>query len=172
MNLRLTPHFVSHGKQKKAFGKGNRRCASRALNVPLSFYLQEAQPAMVKFSSQVNSLVLALIALQVVRNEARKIMPTASDEKTSSLSSSAGAGSLKDEQALLISDTKFEQNSPSLPTELEAREQDTRGTKYSYFYVGRWTWHIPLWFTLWFSFYVFWNVIRAILGHKVRSVSS
>lgn len=119
---------------------------------------------MVNLSTQVNSLVLVLITLQVARNEAAKISHTVSSTALQDESSSS------EKIPSPISDRGLEvkQEESSAPTELEARNQETRDTKYSYFYMGRWTWHIPLWFTLWFSFYVFWNVIRAILGHTVR----
>lgn len=119
---------------------------------------------MMNLSTQFNSLVLVLITLQVARNEAAKISHSVSSKALSDESSSV------EKIPSPISDRglKLKQEESSISTELEARNQETRETKYSYFYLGRWTWHIPLWFTLWFSFYVFWNVIRAILGHTVR----
>lgn len=119
---------------------------------------------MMNLSTQFNSLVLVLITLQVARNEAAKISHSVSSKALSDESSSV------EKIPSPISDRGLElkQEESSISTELEARNQETRETKYSYFYLGRWTWHIPLWFTLWFSFYVFWNVIRAILGHTVR----
>lgn len=69
---------------------------------------------------------------------------------------------------------------------IDGRQQQPRESKWSYFYVGSWAWHIPLWFTLCrkglnflsldiklqnfisgFTFYVFGNVIRSIQGHSV-----
>lgn len=52
--------------------------------------------------------------------------------------------------------------------ELELKEvQLPRETTYSYYYVARWLWHIPLWFLLWFTIYVAANVFRSMYGHTV-----
>lgn len=40
--------------------------------------------------------------------------------------------------------------------------------KYSYFYIGRKLWYIPLYFTVWFSFYILWLIIKSIGRHKVN----
>lgn len=50
------------------------------------------------------------------------------------------------------------------------RVYSPREATYSYFYVGRWLWHIPLWFTLYFTFYVLANVFRSIYGHEVSMI--
>jgi len=44
---------------------------------------------------------------------------------------------------------------------------DARATKYSWYYIGRWSYQWPLWFTLYFTFYVLAAVFRAISSHKV-----
>lgn len=45
---------------------------------------------------------------------------------------------------------------------------EPRVKKYSYFYIGRKLWYIPLYFTVWFSFYVLWLILKSIARHKVR----
>lgn len=118
---------------------------------------------MVKISSHFNNLVLVLIAIQVTRNEARRI-----NSEVSGRSSNVTYQKVNDEK--LLSDDKGSiglVESQALTTNLSARQGDTRAGTYSYFYVGSLVWHIPLWFTLWFSFYVAFNVVRAIYGHKV-----
>lgn len=127
---------------------------------------------MVNLSSPVNSLVLALIAIHLVCNEAGKIATKLSTDGNSS----AVATSLEvhDEKLTKARGGIIEVESSEVETDaadsinVEAREaQQGTSTKYSWFYVAAWEWHIPLYFTLWFSFYVFWNVIRSILGHTV-----
>lgn len=39
--------------------------------------------------------------------------------------------------------------------------------KYSYFYLSRKLWYIPLYFTVWFSFYVTYLILQSIGRHKV-----
>lgn len=46
-------------------------------------------------------------------------------------------------------------------------EETGRVKKYSYFYLGRRLWYIPLYFTVWFTFYVAWLIIQSIGRHKV-----
>ncbi|CAD7085442.1 unnamed protein product [Hermetia illucens] len=45
---------------------------------------------------------------------------------------------------------------------------EPRVKKYSYFYLGRKLWYIPLYFTVWFSFYIFWLIVKSIARHKVN----
>ncbi|XP_065356472.1 myb-like protein AA [Calliphora vicina] len=45
---------------------------------------------------------------------------------------------------------------------------EPRVKKYSYFYIGRKLWYIPLYFTIWFSFYVLWLILKSIARHKVN----
>ncbi|XP_067625526.1 uncharacterized protein [Eurosta solidaginis] len=45
---------------------------------------------------------------------------------------------------------------------------EPRVKKYSYFYIGRKLWYIPLYFTVWFSFYVLWLILKSIARHKVN----
>lgn len=126
---------------------------------------------MVNFSYQISNLLFVLIAVKITRNavEAGKI---------SSLSKfSTNEGSIVPENPLnneniLPSSESPAETSALASRDLEETSDDSRGsTVYSYFYVGRWTWHIPLWFTLWFTFYVAFNVVRSIYGHSVRSSS-
>lgn len=46
--------------------------------------------------------------------------------------------------------------------------EEPRVKKYSYYYLGRKLWYIPLYFTLWFCLYVIALIIRSIGRHKVR----
>jgi hypothetical protein len=52
-------------------------------------------------------------------------------------------------------------------TTVEAPEEP-RVKKYSYYYLGRKLWYIPLYFTLWFCLYVAALIIRSIGRHKVN----
>lgn len=45
--------------------------------------------------------------------------------------------------------------------------EEPRVKKYSYYYLGRKLWYIPLYFTLWFCLYVTALIIRSIGRHKV-----
>ena len=45
--------------------------------------------------------------------------------------------------------------------------EEPRVKKYSYYYIGRKLWYIPLYFTLWFCLYVTALIIRSIGRHKV-----
>ncbi|KAL9928042.1 uncharacterized protein ACN427_003905 [Glossina fuscipes fuscipes] len=45
---------------------------------------------------------------------------------------------------------------------------EPRVKKYSYFYIGRKLWYIPLYFTVWFTFYVLWLILKSIARHKVN----
>lgn len=58
---------------------------------------------------------------------------------------------------------------PPPPTTTESPEPppEPRVKKYSYFYIGRKLWYIPLYFTVWFSFYVLWLILKSIARHKV-----
>ncbi|XP_054744917.1 uncharacterized protein LOC129249250 [Anastrepha obliqua] len=59
---------------------------------------------------------------------------------------------------------------PPITTEAPPPEPppEPRVKKYSYFYIGRKLWYIPLYFTVWFSFYVLWLIIKSIARHKVN----
>lgn len=124
---------------------------------------------MVNFPSQINNLVLVLIAIQVVHNEAAKI--TSQTKLLSNESSKAVTKSQEVNDAKLSINCEEGSNASGevpLATDIAEKHSDARdSTVYSYFYVGRWVWHIPLWFTLWFTFYVLFNVFRAIYGHHV-----
>ncbi|CAO1321489.1 unnamed protein product [Diamesa serratosioi] len=54
---------------------------------------------------------------------------------------------------------------PSMPPTPEPEEP--RVKKYSYYYLGRKLWYIPLYFTLWFCLYVAALIFRSIGRHKV-----
>lgn len=58
---------------------------------------------------------------------------------------------------------------PTTTTEVPPPEPppEPRVKKYSYFYIGRKLWYIPLYFTVWFSFYVLWLILKSIARHKV-----
>ncbi|XP_061387725.1 LIM domain-containing protein A [Musca vetustissima] len=59
---------------------------------------------------------------------------------------------------------------PTTTTEAPPPEPppEPRVKKYSYFYIGRKLWYIPLYFTVWFSFYVLWLILKSIARHKVN----
>lgn len=57
---------------------------------------------------------------------------------------------------------------PPETTTTEAPEEP-RVKKYSYYYLGRKLWYIPLYFTLWFCLYVAALIIRSIGRHKVNN---
>lgn len=50
----------------------------------------------------------------------------------------------------------------------EEPEEQPRVKKYSYFYLSRSLWYIPLYFTVWFTFYVTWLILQSIGRHKVN----
>ena len=52
-------------------------------------------------------------------------------------------------------------------TTTEPPPEEPRVKKYSYYYLGRKLWYIPLYFTLWFCLYVVFLIIRSIGRHKV-----
>lgn len=54
------------------------------------------------------------------------------------------------------------------PEEPEEPEEQPRVKKYSYFYLSRSLWYIPLYFTVWFCFYVTWLILQSIGRHKVN----
>lgn len=58
---------------------------------------------------------------------------------------------------------------PPLPPleEPEEEEEQPRVKKYSYFYLSRSLWYIPLYFTVWFTFYVTYLILLSIGRHKV-----
>lgn len=53
-------------------------------------------------------------------------------------------------------------------TTTTAAPEEPRVKKYSYYYLGRKLWYIPLYFTLWFCLYVVALIIRSIGRHKVN----
>lgn len=134
----------------------------------LKFFLKLARQTMVNISSHISHLLLVLIAISFVNNEARKITSSSKTSVVNKLTATKNANA--NDEKLLKSLQNNEPLRPSLTTAVTPTKQDARDSKYSYFYVGRWTWHIPLWFTLWFSFYVFFNVIRSIYGHTVSLI--
>lgn len=59
---------------------------------------------------------------------------------------------------------------PAPATEEPEPPPEPRVKKYSYFYIGRKLWYIPLYFTVWFSFYVLWLILKSIARHKVCTI--
>jgi hypothetical protein len=57
---------------------------------------------------------------------------------------------------------------PPEPTTTTEAPEEPRVKKYSYYYLGRKLWYIPLYFTLWFCLYVAALIIRSIGRHKVN----
>lgn len=53
-------------------------------------------------------------------------------------------------------------------TTVAPEPEEPRVKKYSYYYLGRKLWYIPLYFTLWFCLYVVALIIRSIGRHKVN----
>lgn len=51
-------------------------------------------------------------------------------------------------------------------------EEQPRVKKYSYFYLARSLWYIPLYFTVWFTFYVTWLILQSIGRHQVGFVAN
>lgn len=122
---------------------------------------------MVKLSNQISNLVIVLIALKVIYNqvEAGKITSLSQPNERLNLKEN----SLNTNSEEILSKNGSEEVSELSSSALESNPDDSRSsTVYSYFYIGRWAWHIPLWFLLWFVFYVAFNVVRAIQGHSVR----
>lgn len=61
---------------------------------------------------------------------------------------------------------------PPPEPEIEEPEEQPRVKKYSYFYLSRSLWYIPLYFTVWFTFYVTWLILQSIGRHKVNIMHS
>lgn len=61
--------------------------------------------------------------------------------------------------------TTTEEPEPEEPEEEEPEQP--RVKKYSYFYLSRSLWYIPLYFTVWFTFYVTYLILQSIGRHKV-----
>lgn len=60
---------------------------------------------------------------------------------------------------------------PQEPEEPEQPEEQSRVKKYSYFYLSRSLWYIPLYFTVYFVFYVTWLILQSIGRHEVKYIS-
>ncbi|XP_059482873.1 uncharacterized protein LOC132201029 [Neocloeon triangulifer] len=56
---------------------------------------------------------------------------------------------------------------PPPPTAAPAAPEEKRQQPYSYYYIGRKLWYVPLYFSLYFVIYVAALIIRAISRHKV-----
>lgn len=122
------------------------------------------------FSYQISNLVLVLIALKVSYNEVESRKITSLSKAVESSTESGKSLNLQSEKFLTGSEASQIETSTPTQTALDTKSEKSRGsTVYSYFYVGRWTWHIPLWFTLWFTFYIAFNVVRSIYSHSVRT---
>lgn len=59
---------------------------------------------------------------------------------------------------------------PPPPEEPPEEPEQPRVKKYSYFYLSRSLWYIPLYFTVYFVFYVTWLILQSIGRHKVRCI--
>ncbi|GAB0098563.1 hypothetical protein DMENIID0001_143080 [Sergentomyia squamirostris] len=46
--------------------------------------------------------------------------------------------------------------------------EEDRAKKYSYYYISRKLYYIPLFFVTYWAFYVFWLIVQSILRHKVE----
>lgn len=53
---------------------------------------------------------------------------------------------------------------------LQLTKSEARGSTYSYYYISRRVWYIPLWFLIYFCLYILGLIIRSIILHKVSSV--
>lgn len=47
------------------------------------------------------------------------------------------------------------------------RKSEARETRWSYYYMGQWIWHFPLWFLLYFVWYIVFSTVRSIYNHTV-----
>lgn len=65
-----------------------------------------------------------------------------------------------------LEDREGEVSLPVAPAP-RAMEESSRQSPYSYYYIGRKLWYVPLYFSLYFIFYVGALIIRAIARHKV-----
>lgn len=61
-----------------------------------------------------------------------------------------------------------EETTTAAPATTEEAPEEPRVKKYSYYYLGRKLWYVPLYFTLWFCLYVALLIIRSIGRHKVN----
>lgn len=55
-------------------------------------------------------------------------------------------------------------------TAIQSVNSEARGSTYSYYYISRRVWYIPLWFLIYFCFYILGLIIRSIILHKVKCV--
>lgn len=69
---------------------------------------------------------------------------------------------------LIYDDHHHHHHHEETTTTTEAPPEEPRVKKYSYYYLGRKLWYIPLYFTLWFCLYVVALIIRSIGRHKVK----
>lgn len=60
----------------------------------------------------------------------------------------------------------FQQHNPT-QNSLQLTNSEARGATYSYYYISRRVWYIPLWFLIYFCFYIMGLIIRSIILHKV-----
>lgn len=63
------------------------------------------------------------------------------------------------------------QQSKSTQNPLQLTNSEARGSTYSYYYISRRVWYIPLWFLIYFCFYIMGLIIRSIILHKVCCTS-
>lgn len=69
--------------------------------------------------------------------------------------------------ALLTDQDSVKQNETSSDKSVMPRKTEARDTRWSYFYVGSWVWHFPLWFLIYFVWYLIFCTVRSIYNHTV-----
>ena len=67
----------------------------------------------------------------------------------------------------LSSDINDNSNKTVSDTSIVSRKSDARETRWSYYYMGRWTWHLPLYFLIYFVWYIVFCTVRSIYNHTV-----
>lgn len=68
---------------------------------------------------------------------------------------------------VIYDDHHHHHDEPEPTTTTTEAPEEPRVKKYSYYYLGRKLWYVPLYFTLWFCLYVAALIIRSIGRHKV-----
>lgn len=65
----------------------------------------------------------------------------------------------------------FQQSKSTQNPLAKLTNSEARGSTYSYYYISRRIWYIPLWFLIYFCFYIMGLIIRSIILHKVCSLN-
>ncbi|CAG9812183.1 unnamed protein product [Chironomus riparius] len=85
---------------------------------------------------------------------------------------SAGAKSIESNITSTNNEIKSDLNEVSneivSDTSIVSRKLDARDTRWSYYYMGRWVWHLPLWFLLYFVWYIVFCTVRSIYNHTIN----